>query len=154
MSLQAGRPWRSRCVGMTLIELLIVVAVIAILFAVALPGYQAQTLKTGRSVGAAELRKLVARQEQFRQSYRRYAVDLAELGLPAQRYGVDRQGNRVAAASAARIYLIQSSSSGGGYTLSAVPQLAQSEDRECGTLGLNAQGRRTISGSGELARCW
>ncbi len=103
--------------GLTLIEIVIVLAIVGVLITIALPGYRQQVLTTNRVIATAELRKLVAMQEQFRQSYRRYATDLAELGLGAAHYGLDRQGNRITVSDRSGVYLVGLNVDGGQTTV-------------------------------------
>ena len=70
--------------GFTLIELMIVVAVVAILAAVGYPSYRDHIARSQRSQGQQFLSDIAQRQEQFLLDVRRYAADRAELrlGLP------------------------------------------------------------------------
>ena len=70
--------------GFTLIELMIVVAVVAILAAVGYPSYRDHIARGQRSQGQQFLSDIAQRQEQFLLDVRRYAADRAELrvGLP------------------------------------------------------------------------
>lgn len=65
--------------GFTLIELMITVAVIAIMAAVAYPSYQAQIVKSRRSEAQSVLLDMAQRQKQYLLDMRDYAPDLASL---------------------------------------------------------------------------
>ncbi|MDX1733423.1 MAG: type IV pilin protein [Halioglobus sp.] len=148
------RPVPYSVAGITLAELLLVVALIGILLVLALPGYRQHVLETGRRAATAELRAVLAAQEQFFAQHHRYALQLNELGLPGASYAIDAQGNRVSAASRQRIYLIGSRDDGGSPLLYARPLLGQVSDSRCGTLSLTVTGRRLASGQGGVAMCW
>ena len=71
--------------GFTLIELMIAVAVVAILAMIAIPTYTAQMIKGRRSSAEAVLLDLAQRQQQYLLDSRSYAPDWATLGatIPA-----------------------------------------------------------------------
>ena len=62
--------------GMTLIELMMVLAIIAIVIAVALPSYQRYQVRGIRSLGQQYLMELAQAQEQYFLDQRQYATDL------------------------------------------------------------------------------
>jgi type IV pilus assembly protein PilE len=66
--------------GFTLIELMIAVAVVAILAMIALPTYTAQMVKGRRSSAEAVLLDIAQRQQQYFLDSRAYAPDVATLG--------------------------------------------------------------------------
>lgn len=74
--------------GFTLIELMIVVAIVAILAAIALPSYEQYIIRGNRSEGRAELLDLLARQERFYSDNQRYAGSLADLGMTKTAGGI------------------------------------------------------------------
>lgn len=59
--------------GFSLIELMIVVAVIGVLMAIALPSYDAYRVRSSRAAAQAVLLEIYAKQESFAQKERRYA---------------------------------------------------------------------------------
>jgi type IV pilus assembly protein PilE len=59
--------------GFSLIELMIVVAVIGALMAIALPSYEGYRVRSSRAAAQAVLLEIYARQESFAQKERRYA---------------------------------------------------------------------------------
>jgi len=66
--------------GFTLLELLIVIAVVAILAAIALPSYQSQIRKGHRAAAQSYLMDLAQRQGQYLLATRSYASTEAALG--------------------------------------------------------------------------
>lgn len=65
--------------GFTLIELMITVAVVAILAAVAYPSYQDYVRKSHRRSAQSAMMDIANRQQQYLLANRRYATTLAEL---------------------------------------------------------------------------
>jgi type IV pilus assembly protein PilE len=66
--------------GMTLIELMVVLAILGILAAAIYPSYQHVIRKAHRSDAATGLYEISAAQERFRTEYGEYATDLIDLG--------------------------------------------------------------------------
>jgi len=69
--------------GFTLIELMITVAIVAIIAAIAIPSYQAQSLKARRSDGQAFLLNIQSRMERYMYDEDTYPASLTDLGFDA-----------------------------------------------------------------------
>ena len=128
--------------GFTLIELMIVVAIIGILAAIAYPSYQNHVENTRRSVAQAELMELAQWMERrYTASYDyRDGTDAPDLPFTTS----PRDGN-------ATFYNLsfQGSVTRNSFTLQAVPVGAQAND-DCGTLTLDSSGSRGAAENG----CW
>jgi len=68
--------------GMTLVEMLIVMVIVAVLAAVALPSYWGQVQKSRRAEAKSVLTQLSTMQQQFRTEQNRFTTDLTDLGFP------------------------------------------------------------------------
>jgi type IV pilus assembly protein PilE len=143
-----------RSEGFTLVELVIVVFIVALLLSIGLPAYQKQLITMRRSVAGAELREVRIRQEQYFLDYKNYPESLKEIGYPASPYAIDSEGDAVAPMDGNRIYLINLSTHRLAYTLLAVPQFGQINDRMCGTLSLKSSGIKLQTGTGTTEDCW
>lgn len=108
---------RFRPSGFTLIELMIVVAAIAILAAIALPAFNEQVRKSRRSEAMADVGSLQLAMERWRADHPTYVGSGA--GYPV--------------APVKSHYLITPAASATSYTFTASPQNAQAGDR-CGNL--------------------
>lgn len=138
--------------GFTLIEIMIVVAIIGIIAAVAMPSYRESIVKSKRTVAKTHLMDIAARQEQYLANNKRYAASLTDLGLPATYY-VDESGESTAGDAVYRMTL------GGvatfAFTITATPQGSlASDDTRCGTYTYNETGAKTYSKGGDNSICW
>lgn len=126
---------RRRQAGFTLIEVMIAVAVVAILAAIAYPSYIRYVTESRRTEAKAILMETAGRLE------RCYTVSSDYTGCVT--FPVDSE-NEVYEVSATTL-------TASTYTLSAVPQGAQAtRDTECGTFTLTQTGAR---GAGD-SDCW
>jgi type IV pilus assembly protein PilE len=151
MTEYSGYKWQK---GVTLLELMIVVVIIAIITAFAYPSYTQFILRAKRTAGTSMLLQIADRQQQFFMDNKQFAANLTRLGYPANTVMIDEEGAVVADASIDRIYNINvSASTATTYTLTAAPQLVQaSKDTKCGSLTLSNAGAKGYSGSGD--HCW
>jgi type IV pilus assembly protein PilE len=69
--------------GFTLIEILVVMVVIGILAAIAVPSYQSQMRKGTRAAAQAMMMDMANKQQFYLQSQRQYTTDYTELGIAA-----------------------------------------------------------------------
>ena len=135
----------------TLVELLLVLAILSFLLLVAIPGYREQVRRTHRAVARAELQKIALRQEQFFIRNQAYAATLGELRYPGDSYVLARDGSRLAGQAGEGIYVVSMAGEGEVYELNASPLKA---DPRCGQLSLDGLGTRGASGPGGVAICW
>lgn len=128
--------------GFSLLELMIVVAITAILATVAYASYRDQVIKSRRSAGAACLQE----RAQFLERY--YTTNLT------YENGEDVLGE--CDADVQRFYDIGPVGTFGAkdYAIEAVPVEETQPDTKCGTLTLNSRGQKSVSGTASVAECW
>lgn len=143
--------------GFTLIEMMIVIIVVGILAAVALPSYRSQVLKGNRAVAKAKLLDIAAKEEVYFGDNKVYQNSLSAFGIGADvTAGVDQNYNWVAPDDGEAIYEISVTLSNGGldYTATADTVNNQSNDDDnCATLSITSSGLRSATGN-LGSECW
>lgn len=135
-----GRP---RDTGLTLIELLITLAIVAVLAALAYPSFASQWLKSRRAEARTALAGVQQAQERWRANHADYAADLATLG--------------VAPPASGRYVLAITESGSDGYTAVATAVQAQAADLGCTRLSVAQRRGRLVyaaDGTASAAACW
>lgn len=139
-----------RQTGLTLIELIVVMAIIAVLLSIAVPGYRDSVRRTRRTDATKELTRLAAAQERYMTNCNSYATSLA--GTASNCTGL---GNASATPlSEEGYYQISLAATATTFTLTATPQGDQATDTKCTTLTFNNQGVKGSTGSETAAKCW
>ena len=139
----------ARVAGFTLIELMIVVAIVGILGAIALPAYNSYVIRGKRAEGRNALLDLAARQERRYSDSNQYTPNLADLNYtdPASctAAGVQTETCKYT------LTISGVTGSNQAFTINAQPTFA---DPECGTLTLNNTGTKGEGGTGDVPACW
>lgn len=146
------RPENQR--GVTLIELMIVVVIVAILSAIAYPSYTNYVVNSKRTAATSALLQIADRQQQFFMDNKTYADDLTDLGFGANPFVVTDEGRSTVASNKNAVYTIALSNvATTTYTITATPLHAQlARDKKCGNLTLDQAGSRGSGTGGD--GCW
>jgi len=138
--------------GFTLIELIIVIAIVGILTSIALPMYRDYVIRANRTEAKAALAAVALAQERFYSANNTYTSNIASLGsMTVVKSTGETDGGYYSISIALQ-------SSGNAYTLSATPQAkaGQASDN-CKILTLTNTGLKNVSGANSgytAANCW
>lgn len=133
--------------GFSLVELLLVVAIVGILAAVALPAYQNSVLAGGRAEGQQLLMEVASDQERFYSLNNSYSTNAAPLADPPASTRTSETGRYQVSVSACT-----GGSIGNCFVATATPQGDQTDD-SCTTLTINHLGQRGATGD-TVDNCW
>ena len=126
--------------GFTLMEVIVVVTMLAILAAIAIPNYSEYIRRGHRSAAQAYLLDLASRQVQFYLDRRVFADNVAALNLNAPTEIANRYDVAIAV----------NAGPPATFTITATPTGSQTGDR-CGNLTIDQTGAR---GAGATTGCW
>ncbi len=144
--------------GFTLMEIMITVAIVAILTAIAYPSYVKSVQKGKRSDAKVELLRIAQMQEGFFAQNMSYAESLTTLGLATDTINSEQNVYTITVDSV----LPAGCSSGSAtpctsFVLKATPKGSQLNDTECPRFTLSSTGKKGTNGSQtaeQVRRCW
>lgn len=156
--------------GFTIIELLIVIVVISILAALAIPSYRQYVMRTHRTVAKVALQDLLIRQESYAVDHKRYAADFERLGVAGSGAAdvayvtsdgvISRNASNALysfalkknTGSSVSTCALDANPSAQSFGLIATP-VGNNADTQCGSLCLTSSGDRGAN-PGAVANCW
>jgi type IV pilus assembly protein PilE len=136
--------------GVTLMELLVVVAVIGILSAIAYPSYRNTIMKSNRTDGRRELLTIAGHLEKCYTRYMRYN-DTVNCPIASQLNGSSYP------AAMSTYYNFTGSAAATTFAVTATAKAGQLQDTDCRTLSLDQTGSKTATKSDASANnipCW
>ena len=152
------RPGNSPAGGYSLIELLITIAIVAIIATIAVGGYRQYVRRANRVDATSALLRLASGQEKFYAQNGQYADDGARSAAPPAGLGIDATERgyydlaiALAAGGAAVGYTATATVNGGA---------SQADDEDCWIFTIDERGLRTAAsrggdtGTAVTERCW
>ena len=130
--------------GVTLIELLIVVTIIAILGAIALPSYRQYVVRANRAEAKVMLQQTAQALERCYTNSSPYAYNSAQCTATVTLPITNGSGT----------YTVTGAITATTYTLTATPQGNQANDTKCRNFTLTNTGVQGISGTSTVPLCW
>ena len=142
---------RNRMTGVTLIELMIVIVIVAILASIAVPSYRSYVLRSHRVEAKTALLNLAAAQEKFYVQNNTYATNTQLTTAPPNGLGLPAttEGGWYSIA-------IANGANAAGFSATATATGTQTADGDCATFTINQLGQKTAtkSGGGASTVCW
>jgi type IV pilus assembly protein PilE len=139
--------------GFTLIELMIAVAIVAILMAIAIPNYQNQVRKSRRTSAKTALLDVAGREEKYYATNNNYPASLSSVGYT----NVDGSGALQVPNNTNEDYysvkISLATAPATGFTATATPVGDQKKD-SCGSFSVTDLGVQTATGSTGGSGCW
>lgn len=133
--------------GFSLIELMIVVAIVGLLTAICYPSYTYYIARARRVDGKVALVEAANRLEQYYLHHHTYAGATIGTGKDSDIQHNDTSGEGW--------YHLSLKAHPQSYTVIATPIKAQADhDKACGKLCINQLGQRQHAGNAEHAKCW
>jgi len=140
--------------GYSMVELVVIMAIIALLASIAYPSYRVFMLRSHRAEATMALIDVSRRMEQYFATNLAYTNDFVALGLGGEPYVTEHDN-----------YSIRVRDNGGGggacpiaicFELEAAPIGAQADDTECALFQLNSSGVRGAldDDNNQNDRCW
>lgn len=134
--------FKKNTLGFSLIELMIAIAIVAIIGAIAFPSYTSYVTSARRADGQTALLDLANRMERY------FTMNNSYVGASLTTVGAN-------ANSPEGFYRLSiTNTAATSYTIQAAPQAAQASDTTCGSLTLNELGQKGETGSGSAQECW
>ena len=127
--------------GVTLIELMMVMVVVGILAAIALPSYRGYVMRASRADAKAATLSMAGALERCFTRFNAYdnaGCAIVTTNVPSG------DGH----------YLLSANVTASTFLVTAVPQGPQTADTGCGDFRLNQANQRSVSGSKGAAECW
>ncbi len=146
-------PRRIAGAGFTLIELMVTVAVVAILATIALSSYQTQVLKSRRTDARSALLDLAGREEKLFSTTNAYSALASDLGYAAP-------GTNFPITIGSGYYTVNvqvpnpNSAVTPSYLVTATAIGTQAKDTTCATLSVDQTGLQSSTGGATPATCW
>lgn len=132
--------------GITLIELMIVVAIVGILAAIAYPSYRAYVLRSNRTDAKIALEQTAQALEKCFTRYMAYDSDNCTAAKQLDDGGSFETSHG--------FYKVTGKIENATFTLTATAQAGQVSDKECMNFSVKETGAKSVSGTGSTDRCW
>ena len=136
--------------GYTLIELLITIAIVAILASIANAAYTSQIQKSRRTDARSALLDLAGREEKLFSTMNAYSQTASDLGYAAFPATVGSGYYQVTVAAPDP----NQGGAAGTYSITATPRGTQLNDTTCASLSVNQLGAQTATPAANAATCW
>jgi type IV pilus assembly protein PilE len=134
--------------GFTLIELMIVVVILGVIAAIALPAYQGYAQRARRADAKTSLLELQMAMEKWRANNPTYTTDMTDLGYAGATNQASKEGYYTLD--------IPSAASAAGYTLTAAINNGTAQNGDgCGTFTITvSNGGEDYTAGGNDSDCW
>lgn len=142
--------------GFTLIELMIVVAIVTILAALAIPMYQKQIMKSRRTSAKTALLDVASREEKFFASNNGYTVQLTSLGYASNTVTVPSASQGYYTITVANNGAASSSTLAAAYIATATPISTTTQAKDsCKNFTITDLGVQGVTGTpSDSSPCW
>lgn len=154
LRLAPKNPAPRKLAGFTLIELMIVAAIVAILAAIAIPSYQKQIMKSRRASAKTALLDLASREEKYYATNNNYPAALASVGYANVGGNGAIQVPNNSNEDYYSVTITLGTPTASGYTATAAPVGNQTND-SCGSYSITDLGVQSATGTSSGGTgCW